>query len=323
MKNSIFKTFLILAFMSLLNLQTVIAIPASAEQTARETGSVSTAEIKDNEADIIRRFSIKNKFQRSPENQIKSFYKNYIKYSEKNNVEKLKSLYSDIFVNNDGFDKQTIFKMMEQSSDAYKDITYNTSIENIYTEDNYAVVDVHEFAMGSTTKKNYETDDYGLITSDMYYTDYLRKEGNKWKIISTNIKSEKVALKYGEAKSMPVDITAPKTVPAGCEYAVIVSLESPEGVVVIGSIVNDQIVFPYVQKKDVYKSVKSDILERIVRSNTNKNNEYVSATIGITRASIEPPNLMFKMTGIAFIMSRVNVVENKKANIQEVLNEKT
>lgn len=319
MKNVLFKTLLILAFVSFINIQSVIAIPASVEKTARETGSVSTTDIKDSEADVIRRFSIKNKFQRSPESQIKSFYNNYIKYSEKNNVEKLKSLYSDSFVNNDGFDKETIFKMMEQSADAYKDITYNTVIDNIYVEGNYAVVDVHEFAMGTTTKKNIETDDFGLITSDLYYTDYLRKEGNKWKIISTYIKSEKVALKYGEAKSMPVDIIAPKSVPEGCEYDVKVNIESPDGVLVIGSIINDQIVFSHVQTKDVFKSVKSDVLERIVKANNNSNNEYVSSTIGITRASIEPPKLLFQMTGIAFVMSRVNVINKKNINTPEVV----
>lgn len=317
MKNTFLKTLLIFTFIAFFALNSAEAIPASAEQTARETGSVSATEIKDSEADIIKRFSLKNKFQRSPENQIKSFYKNYIKYSETNNVEKLKSLYSDSFVNNDGFDKTTIFKMLEQSLDSYKDITYNTSIDKIYTEGNYAVVDVHEFAMGTTTKKNDEINDYGLITSDLYYTDYLRKEGNKWKIVSTNINNEKVSLKYGEAKSMPVDITAPKVVPEGCEYDVKVSIDSPDGVLVIGSIINDEIVFPYIQTKDVFKSVKSDVLERIVKANKNKNNEYVSATIGITRASIEPPNLMFKMTGIAFVMSRVNVFPQKKIDAQE------
>ncbi|MGM9993557.1 MAG: hypothetical protein ACI37R_02365 [Candidatus Avigastranaerophilus sp.] len=322
MKNCVLKTLLILSIILSFSVKAADAIPASAEQTARETGSVSTTDIKESEADIIKRFSLKNKFQRSPEAQIRTFYKNYVKYSEQNNEEKLKSLYSDVFINNDGFNKNTVFKMMEQSIDAYKDITYNSNIENIFAEDNYAMVDVHEFAMGSTTKKNNEIDDYGLITSDIYYTDYLRKEGNKWKITATVIKSEKVSLKYGEAKSMPVDITAPKLVPENCEYDVKVKIDSPDGVLVIGSIVNDRIVFPHSQKKDVFKSLKSDVLERVVRANNNGNNEYVSATIGITRASIEPPKVMFKMTGMAFVMSRVNIInENRDTDIKELVNE--
>ena len=137
-----------------------------------------------------------------------------------------------------------------------------------------------------------------------------------------SFKVEKVSLKYGEAKSMPVDITAPKLVPENCEYDVKVKIDSPDGVLVIGSIVNDRIVFPHSQKKDVFKSVKSDVLERVVRANNNGNNEYVSATIGITRASIEPPKVMFKMTGMAFVMSRVNIInENKDTDIKELVNE--
>lgn len=323
MRTNILKTFFVLFTFCIVNMQTVFAIPASVEKNARETGVVSTSDIRDSEAEIIKRFSLKKKLQRSPENQIKSFYKNYVKYSEKNDAEKLKSLYSDSFVNNDGFNKSTIFEMMAQSADAYKDVVYNNNVEKIFTDGNYAVVDVHEFAMGTTTNKNEKINDYGLITSDMYYTDYLRKENNKWKIISTTIKSEKLLLKYGETKAMAVDITAPQMVPSGCEYDVKVSVDSPDGVLVIGSIVNDEIVYPHSQKKDVYRSVKSDVLERVVRANTNGRNEYVSATIGLTRASIEPPNVLFKMTGMALIMTRVNTAFDKSNGIKkEVLVDK-
>ena len=314
---------LLILFVSIfiINLQTAVAVAPVTEKVEKTSFKVDSNQIKDEEAEIISRFSLRNKFQRSPEAQIRSFYNDFNKYSEKNEVDKLKSLYSDSYVNNDGFNKNTIFKMVVQAADAYKDVEYTTTIEKIEADGNYAVVDIHEFAIGTTAKKQEEIDDYGLVSSDLYYTDYLKKEDNKWKIIATNVKSEKVALKYGETKGMPIEVIAPKLVPAGNEYDVKVKTQSPNGVLVIGSIVNEQIVYPQVQKQDVFKSVKSGVLERILKSNEDNHNEYVAVTIGVTRASIEPPQVVFNMTGMAFIMSRVNIFnQDKKINISEEAN---
>ena len=55
MKNCVLKTLLILSIILSFSVKAAGAIPASAEQTARETGSVSTTDIKESEADIIKR----------------------------------------------------------------------------------------------------------------------------------------------------------------------------------------------------------------------------------------------------------------------------
>lgn len=322
MKRKIILNLLIIVFsIFIINLQTACALTPVAEKAEKNSFKVDANQIKDDEAEIINRFSLKNKFQRSPEAQIRSFYKDFNKYSQKNEIDKLKSLYSDSYVNNDGFNKNTIFRMMTQAYEAYKDVEYTTTIEKIETNGNYAVVDVHEFAIGSTSKKQEEINDYGLVSSDIYYTDYLKREGNKWKITATNVMSERVALKYGETKGMPIEVIAPKLVPAGSDYDVKIKTKSPNGVLVIGSIVNEEIVYPQVQKKDVFKSVKSGTLERILKSNEKNHNEYVAVTLGVTRASIEPPQVVFNMTGMAFIMTRVNIFnQDERINIKEEAN---
>ena len=320
MKKIILNSLLLLLFAFSACVQSATAI-TSVPEKASQTVSINPNEIPENEAEVIKKFRFKNKFQRSPEAQIKSFYKNFSKYSEHNEVEKLKALYSDLFINNDGFDKNIIFKMMTDSADAYKDITNTLDIEKISVDGNYAVVDLHEFAIGSTSKINNNTGDYGLISSDMYYTDYLQKEGSKWKITSTNVKSERVMLKYGEAKNMAVEIVAPRLVPAGSEYNVDVNLSSPDGVMLIGSIVNEQILYPQVQKKDVFRAIKSESLSRVLKSNADAHNEYATATIGITRVSVDPPKVSVGMTGMAFIMTRINVVNVKKNNMKVAENE--
>ena len=298
------------------------AVPSMPQKDANINVAVSAEDDDFEETDIIKRVSLRDKFKRSPEAQINSFFKKYNRYSSKNNIEKLKELYSDDYINNDGFNKETIFKMMEMASGAYKDVSYVTEIESIKVEGNYAVVKAHELATGETMKVIEKLKDTGSITSEIYYTDYLRKDGNKWKIIATDINSEKVELKYGEAKNMIVDICAPQKVPEGSEYEVTMKTKTPDGVFAVGSIVNEPIVYPQVQAKDVFRSIKSETLSRILKANKDKNNEYATVSIAITRAQVQPPSLVLNMTGMAFVMKRVNVLSlNKNVKLDKEKND--
>ena len=75
----------------------------------------------------------------------------------------------------------------------------------------------------------------------------------------------------------------------------------------VGSIVNEPIVYPQVQTKDVFRAIKSETLSRVLKANKDGNNEYATISIAITRAKVEPPSFVIDMTGMAFIMKRVNV----------------
>ncbi len=295
----------------------VLAVPQEIKKAETVTIQINSSDLKDEESDFIKKFSLRNKLQRSPQTQIKNFYKKFNKYSDNNEIEKLKELYSDDYVNNDGFNKSTIFEMILKAQDVYKDVENTMTLDSIVTDGKYAAVDVHEFSIGTTAKKQKSVGDYGLVSSDLYYTDYLEKKGNKWQITSSNVKSEKVALKYGEAKNMPIEISAPLYVPENSEYEVKITTQPPNGVMVIGSIVNENIVYPQVTEKDIFKSVKSGVIERILKSNKNNTNEYAAVTIGLTRATIEPPEVVFTMTGMAFVMSRINVLHKNSSDVIE------
>ncbi|MCD7780866.1 MAG: nuclear transport factor 2 family protein [Candidatus Gastranaerophilales bacterium] len=285
--------------------------------------AVEEDDIKSEETDIINKVTFREIFKKSPEAQINSFFKKYNKYSSKNDIEKLKTMYADEYVNNDGFNKETVFKLMATASDAYKEVKYTTDILSIKTDGNYAVVKAHEIATGETAKAIKKLNDTGSIVSDIYYTDYLVKRDNKWQISATDVTYEKVDLKYGEAKKMNVDVTAPDCVPEGSEYEALVKINSPDGVFVVGSIVNEQIVFPQIEEKDVYRSIKNDELARVLSANKNKHNEYATISIAITRAQVEPPSVVLNMTGMAFVMKRINVlsVDNGLITEKEDLNE--
>ena len=111
---------------------------------------------------------------------------------------------------------------------------------------------------------------------------------------------------------MVVDVVAPQTDPARSEYEVSITTKTPDGVYAEGSIVNESIVYPQVQAKDVFRSIKSETLSRILKANTENNNEYATISIAITRAQIEPPSVVLNMTGMAFVMRRVNVLSVNK-----------
>ena len=150
--------------------------------------------------------------------------------------------------------------------------------------------------------------DTGSINSEIRFVDYMKKEGNKWKISATEVVFEKVVLAYGEAKSLPIDISAPDCVAAGSEYDVTLKTTAPEHTFLVASIVNDRIIFPQEQTTDVFRAVKSDELSRILKANKTNNNEYATASLALTRAKVDPSSVVLNMTGMAFVMKRVNVL---------------
>ncbi len=318
-QNILVKVLLISAiFVAVSQTVSFAAIP---QKNANISVSVEDEECENEENDVIKKISFREMFKKSPETEINNFFKKYNKYSSKNDLEKLRTMYTEQYVNNDGFNKETVFKMMEMASDAYKEVKYKTEVLDININGNYAVVKAREFATGETSKAVEKLNDTGCINSEIYYTDYLVKLDNKWQISATDVTYEKVDLKYGEAKNMNVDISAPDCVPENSEYEASIKTTSPDGVFIVGSIVNEQIVFPQVEGKDVYRSIKNDELVRVLKSNENNHNEYVTVSIAITRAEVEPPSLVLNMTGMAFVMKRVNVLSvdsdliSKKENI--------
>ena len=260
------------------------------------------------EAELIKRFSLKDKLQKSPEAQIRDFFKKYNRYSSKNRIDKLKEMYTDDYVNNDGFNKKIVFEMMEMASSAYKEVSYSTEIEKIEVDGNSAVVVAKEVATGETEKVLDKVNDNGSINSEIRFVDYMKKEGNKWKISATEVVYEKVVLAYGEAKSLPIDISAPNCVPAGSEYDVTLKTTTPEHIFLVASIANDKIVFPQEQTTDVFRALKGNELARILKSNKTNNNEYATVSMAVTRAKVEPSSVALNMTGMAFVMKRVNVL---------------
>ena len=286
----------------------------SAEAVIPEKKAAENADIEEctadwTEAAIIKRAGLRNKFRKSDEEQIADLFKKYTKYAENNKFEKLKELYSDDFISNDSFDKQTVFKIMESSADIYKNIKYNTIIDNIKISGKYASVRAYETAEAETGALSAQFSDTGSVHSESEYINGLVKEGNKWKILTTEVLSEKVTVKYGEAKQFNMDITAPDAVSAGASYDITVTAGMPETIFAICSINNEKIVYPQENKKEVFRRIKNGQLTRVLNADTLGNNEYASASIALTRAEVKSmQEVKLNITGAAFLMKRINVM---------------
>ena len=308
------KLFIFLSTIFIFNINSVFALPSTSKNVEKLSVVDINAEKFDlEEDDVIKRVSLRDKFKRSPEVQVQNFFKKFNRYSETNNVKKLKEMYSDSFVNNDGLDKETVFKLNEDASSSYQNIDYSTELLSIKANEFYAVVEAIEKAKGETVQPFGQIEGLGEISSELHYIDYLRKEDGKWKIIATDIKSEKLYLNYGEAKARKLEIFAPTCVPANTEYEVTFKTDPSLNELIVGSITNEEIKYPQSQVKDVLKRVKDGTLSRVIKSNSNNHNEYATVSVAMTKAVVEPGAVVVKMTGASILMSRVNVLKAKNS----------
>ena len=118
-------------------------------------------------------------------------------------------------------------------------------------------------------------------------------------------------------------------VPAGEQYSAELKINNlPGTAVVMGSITNSLATYPIPEEddsNDPYRIFEDTSLERIFFANRDNINEYVAGTFGITRSKPVPNgDIKLYMSGLAFIMTKVNVIpENTKyipeKNIVEVV----
>jgi len=246
--------------------------------------------------------------------EIMSFFKTFQKYMEKGNLDKLKSLYADDFVNNDGFNKDTYFDLIALVSDLYDDAKYTMNVVSVTRNGDFAYALVEEEANAVTADQYKEINGTGIVRSSSKYLYHLSKIGGKWKICGLDTLAEQTSLLYGDAKFLNYDIKAPAMVKEGSKYPISFTVSQiPDDALLIASLTNDPIVYPQKNNKEVFRTFKkkNNTLERIVTANKDRYNEYATASLGITRAGIAKGDdinmIKIYMTGMAFVMTRVNV----------------
>lgn len=257
------------------------------------------------------------KFNKTRNAEIKALFGEMIKQANKHCLVGLQSVYSKDFVNSDGFNYDTYMKMVEDTWKTYPDISYSTQINNIDFTDNYARVLVTETAVSAPKEQIGDFETIGELYSVAKCIYHLQKHGEIWLIESEDVLEETSTLKYGGARYINIELDTPKQIGAGKYYTTTLKIDVPKGVNAVASISREKIVYPQTKTEDNFRRVSNDnVLERVFTSNQDNVNEYAIASVGLAQAEEQGENLKVYMNGLAFIMTRVNVVpENKFVEI--------
>lgn len=235
---------------------------------------------------------------------------NHLRYANSYNLNGLKSLYADNYINADGLSKDIYFDLIKKTWESYPDINYIMEIKNIQFDANNAVAQVVENAIASTSAKSGIMNEKGILQSSSSSVYYFEKINNKWLITSDHIIAEKTFLRYGVANDVKIDLIAPNQIPADTQYTASLNIQVPKDSLVIASVGKENITYPQVLAEEIFRKLPDDgVLERVFKSNNKNINEYAVASFGITKAKIiNQSELKIIVTGLGFAMSRVNVI---------------
>lgn len=255
-----------------------------------------------------------SRLYKSAYNDVKRVIDQQTVYTNKYDLDGLSSLYAKEFVNSDGFNKEVYFKLIKETWETYPDISYKTQINKIEVGENYATVYVDEVAVATSKETVEELTVIGELYSTSKCVYYLEKQGSKWLISSEKVLDETSTLKYGDARYADIDLNVPKQIGAGKEYTASLNVVTPIDSVIIASISKEKIVYPQTKSEDAFRKLTDNsVLERVFTSNKNNVNEYAVASVGITRAeSVSDTQARIYMGGLAFIMTRINVIPENK-----------
>ena len=255
-----------------------------------------------------------NRLYKSAYNDVKRVIDQQTVYTNKYDLDGLSSLYAKEFINSDGFNKEVYFKLIKETWETYPDISYKTQINKIEVGENYATVYVDEVAVATSKETVEDLTVIGELYSTSKCVYYLEKQGSKWLISSEKVLDETSTLKYGDARYADIKLNVPKQIGAGKEYTASLNVVTPVDSVIIASISKENIVYPQTKSEDAFRKLTDDsVLERVFTSNKNNVNEYAVASVGITRAeSVSDTQARIYMGGLAFIMTRINVIPENK-----------
>ena len=255
-----------------------------------------------------------NRLYKSAYNDVKHVIDQQTVYTNKYDLDGLSSLYTKEFVNSDGFNKEVYFKLIKETWETYPDISYKTQINKIEVGENYATVYVDEVAVATSKETVEDLTVIGELYSTSKCVYYLEKQGSKWLISSEKVLDETSTLKYGDARYADIKLNVPKQIGAGKEYTASLNVVTPVDSVIIASISKENIVYPQTKSEDAFRKLTDNsVLERVFTSNKNNVNEYAVASVGVTRAeSVSDTQARIYMGGLAFIMTRINVIPENK-----------
>ena len=242
---------------------------------------------------------------------IKKLIKSHNLYANKHDIKNLEPLYSDNYMNNDGFNKKTYFKSVESTWESCNNLTYDTKITSIDINGDNANVNVIETASGTISEHIGDMTLAGEIKKKEKGIYHLSKINENWYITGETGLDEESSLLYGDARFMNIELQAPNQVASGETYTVSLKVDADKDTFIVGSIDSDPVTYPSSTPETKMRALntQTQTLERLITANTDNINEYAVASMAISKVqNVSEENFRIYMAGLACIMKRVNVV---------------
>lgn len=248
-------------------------------------------------------------FKNNEEKAVEKVLKSQVRYANKANFDKFISTYDPQYINGDGFNLDVYSSLVKDIWKTFDNIKYGIDIKKIEIDGNKAIVELVEtsFAEIEMTKA-YE----GELKSYANTIYNLEKKPDGWKVISDRVLDETTSMLYGSAKDLDIKLTVPDSIESNKDYTATLEFTPPKETIAIASLAADIVEYPQKKTEEVFRALPEDnILERIFTSNSKNVNEYIVASIGLTKTSVCDLDIRLSLTGFGYTIKRVNVIHAK------------
>lgn len=247
---------------------------------------------------------------------VKKVINSQIKYANRGDFDKFIATYDKDYINSDGFNLEVYSDLVKGIWESYDNIKYNVKIKKISIDDDKATVEVVEYANADLILSKKYTGELNSESNNIYY---LKKINGKWKVVSDSVLSEKTTMLYGDVKNLDIKLNVPAEIQENTEYTASLEFDVPQNTLAIASISSDIVEYPQKPAKEVFRAMPEDnILERLFTSNGDNANEYIIASIGLTKTDVCDLSIKMSLTGFGYVIKRVNVIHpNKKESTNE------
>lgn len=248
-------------------------------------------------------------YWKNEEQAVENLLKTQVKYANKANFNKFITTYDPKYTSSDGFNLDVYSKLVKDIWNTYNSIKYNIEIKDIKVNGNNATADIIETSYAKLPISDTYSGELKSWANTIYY---LEKKDNSWKVVSDKVLDETTTMLYGQAKDLNIQLTAPNEIEANKEYCATLEFVPPEDTIAIASIASDIVEYPQKPTQEIFRAMPEDnILERLFTSNTQNTNEYIVASIGLTKTAVCDLSLKLSLTGFGYTIKRVNVIPIK------------
>lgn len=262
---------------------------------------------------FIQSVSAKN-FIGKDERAVRNLIKSQVHYANKMDLKKLVSTYDKNYINGDGLNLDLYSNLVQDIWNSYGDIEYNVFVKSVNIENDKAIANVIEKSNANVRASRVLTGKLTSVSNSVYY---FNKTAKGWKVVSDKVLDETTSLMYGEAVNLDIKMTVPKEVEPDTEYSAILEFEPPKNMLAIASLASDRVEYPQKQTQEVFRALPEDnILERLFISNSENFNEYIVASIGLTKTSVDDLSVKLSLTGFGYLIKRVNVIGADKGGFK-------